>query len=86
MSKDLEPVHIEVDQTDQGIRSVTYGNGGDDSEDRTLVGFNEDSVDIAGWWDGNDGEWTGEWLGANFDRAAVEHLHGLLGAWLEATK
>jgi hypothetical protein len=86
MSNDLESVHIEVEETDAGITSVIYGNGGDDSEDRTLVGFNPDSVDISGYWSGNDGEWTPEWLGANFDRAAVTHLRDHLTAWLEQTK
>jgi hypothetical protein len=82
---DLEPTLIEVEETENGITSITYGNGGDGSEDRTMVGFNPDSGDISGYWDGCDGEWTPEWLGANFDRAAVTHLRDHLTAWLEQT-
>ncbi|WP_346927339.1 hypothetical protein [uncultured Arthrobacter sp.] len=84
-NSDLEPTLIEVAETEKGIMSVVYGDGGDDSEYRTQVCFNPDSVDISGYWSGNDGEWTGEWLGANFDRAAVEHLRDHLSAWLEQT-
>jgi len=83
---DLEPTLIEVEETENGITGIVYGDNSEGSEDRTGVSFNADSVDISGYWNGNDGEWTGEWLGANFDRAAVEHLRDHLTAWLEQTK
>lgn len=44
------------------------------------------TLDIGTWWDGNDGEWTPEYLTVNLDRSDVTDLRDTLTAWLEQTK
>lgn len=81
-----KPTPIYVEQSTVGIREVIYGDNSAESQDRAAVSFHKDSVGISGYWNGNSGEWAGEWLGADLDRDAVEHLHSFLGQWLEQTK
>lgn len=77
--------HIEEARTEKGLTGIIYGDNTDESEDRAAVEFTPTAVTITGYWNGNSGEWTGEWLGAALDRVAVEHLRDHLTTWLEET-
>lgn len=78
------------ERTERGLTEVTYANLREgqcitDSHARTAVSFGPDTVGITGYWDGNSGEWSEDWLGAAFDRSAVTDLRDKLTAWLEQT-
>ena len=71
---------------DSGEYGFVYGDNSDESQDRAAVDFGPTFVSLTGYWNGNGGEWAGDWLGATLDREAVEHLRDQLTKWLEAGK
>jgi len=50
---------------------------------KVFPGHTPKTLDIGTWWDGNDGEWTPEYLTVNLDKADVTDLIATLTAWME---
>lgn len=71
----LKGTHITLNQTDSGIRDVTYG------DDQDADGYDKDVLQVSfrSWGISLYGSET-------LDREAVKHLSTMLTGWLEQTK
>jgi hypothetical protein len=76
----LEEVWNKEAQSDEAL--VLEDVDGSDTTVKVFPAHGGKDLDIGSWWDGNDGEWTPEYLTITMDKAAVIKLRDRLNDWL----